>query len=306
MSIKVLWRLAGILIALASGAYFISYARSHILDIPESISKIENIFFFGISILLWCANIMLGALIWRRILRDLGSKLAVGRSIEIYALAQFGKYLPGNVTHHIGRVVLAKQAGVTVRATTYSMIIELLWSIGAGAGVALLGLVYIKTADSAISSVTLILLIFLVIILPSIGVWFVNKFLPAVAERLTGGGKMILPGLHTMVWCSLGFVGSFLILGLILEIQAKFIFDVEGRHLLVFSGAFALSWIAGYVTPGAPAGLGVREAVLVSVLSPVLGGGTAVGLSLALRLATVLGDGVCFLSALTMRKLQQN
>jgi uncharacterized membrane protein YbhN (UPF0104 family) len=57
---------------------------------------------------------------------------------------------------------------------------------------------------------------------------------------------------------------------------------------------FAIAWIAGYLVPGAPGGLGVREAMMVMVLSPVLGAGAAVGLSLTLRLTTTLGDAVAF------------
>lgn len=306
MSMKVLWRFAGILIAIASGGYFISYASSHVVDFPESIWDLENIFLLGVSVLLWCANIILGALIWQRILRDIGLKLEVAQCLEIYTLTQFGKYLPGNVAHHIGRVVLAKQAGITVRATTHSMLIEFLWGIGAASSMALLGLVYFNPGDNGISTITLVLLMIFTMLLPWLGVWLANTFFPGIAERLSGSGKIILPSLRTMLWCNLAFVGSFLIMGLILDLQAKFIFDVADSHLLMLVGAFALSWIAGYITPGAPAGLGVREAVLVSFLSPVLGGSTAVGLSLALRLATSLGDGVCFLFALAMHRLKPN
>lgn len=306
MSMKVLWRFAGILIAIASGGYFISYASSHVVDFPESIWDLENIFLLGVSVLLWCANIILGALIWQRILRDIGFKLEVAQCLEIYTLTQFGKYLPGNVAHHIGRVVLAKQAGITVRATTHSMLIEFLWGIGAASSMALLGLVYFNPGDNGISTITLVLLMIFTMLLPWLGVWLANTFFPGIAERLSGSGKIILPSLRTMLWCNLAFVGSFLIMGLILDLQAKFIFDVADSHLLMLVGAFALSWIAGYITPGAPAGLGVREAVLVSFLSPVLGGSTAVGLSLALRLATSLGDGVCFLFALAMHRLKPN
>jgi len=306
MSMKVLWRFAGILIAIASGGYFISYASSHVVAFPESIWDLENILLLGVSVLLWCANIILGALIWRRILRGIGFKLEVAQCLEIYALTQFGKYLPGNVAHHIGRVVLAKQAGITVRATTHSMLIEFLWGIGAASSMALLGLVYFNAGDNGISTITLVLLMIFTMLLPWLGVWLANTFFPVIAERLSGSGKIILPSLRTMLWCNLAFVGSFLIMGLILDLQAKFIFDVADSHLLMLVGAFALSWIAGYIMPGAPAGLGVREVVLVSFLSPVLGGSTAVGLSLALRLATTLGDGVCFLFALAMLRLKPN
>src|SRR3546814_8886443 len=45
---------------------------------------------------------------------------------------------------------------------------------------------------------------------------------------------------------------------------------------IFFIGAFTTSWIAGFVVPGAPAGLGVREVVLTAWLAGALPPATAV------------------------------
>jgi uncharacterized membrane protein YbhN (UPF0104 family) len=50
--------------------------------------------------------------------------------------------------------------------------------------------------------------------------------------------------------------------------------------------------LLGYVTPGAPAGLGLREGVLALGLTPVLGESEALALALVYRLVTVIADGV--------------
>lgn len=63
---------------------------------------------------------------------------------------------------------------------------------------------------------------------------------------------------------------------------------------LFFVGAFAVSWIAGFVVPGAPAGLGVRELVLTAWLGDALPATTVVVLVLALRVATTIGDAINF------------
>jgi uncharacterized membrane protein YbhN (UPF0104 family) len=57
-----------------------------------------------------------------------------------------------------------------------------------------------------------------------------------------------------------------------------------------FIGAFASSWLLGFLAPGAPAGLGVREAALALWLEPALGAPSAVLLIVLLRVATTLGD----------------
>jgi uncharacterized membrane protein YbhN (UPF0104 family) len=62
-----------------------------------------------------------------------------------------------------------------------------------------------------------------------------------------------------------------------------------------FIGAFASSWILGFVAPGAPAGLGIREAMLSAWLSGVLPPVEVVLLVVALRIATTLGDLINFI-----------
>jgi hypothetical protein len=57
-----------------------------------------------------------------------------------------------------------------------------------------------------------------------------------------------------------------------------------------FIGVMALSWIAGFVAPGAPAGLGVREGVMAVLLTPTLDNARALEVILAFRVATTLGD----------------
>jgi uncharacterized membrane protein YbhN (UPF0104 family) len=58
--------------------------------------------------------------------------------------------------------------------------------------------------------------------------------------------------------------------------------------------------VIGFVTPGAPAGLGVREAVLLLLLAHGMGAANASLLILTLRIATTLGDMLCFVIGLAM------
>jgi uncharacterized membrane protein YbhN (UPF0104 family) len=79
------------------------------------------------------------------------------------------------------------------------------------------------------------------------------------------------------------------------------VFGATESHLLIGISLFAAGWIAGFLTPGAPAGLGVRDAILLAGLTPLYGGREAVGITLVLRLVTTVGDGIGFLLATLAR-----
>jgi glycosyltransferase 2 family protein len=65
----------------------------------------------------------------------------------------------------------------------------------------------------------------------------------------------------------------------------------SGQGVLIV-GAMALSWACGFVTPGAPGGLGVRESSLLLILSPFIRVELLMTAILLHRLVSILGDVV--------------
>jgi hypothetical protein len=63
----------------------------------------------------------------------------------------------------------------------------------------------------------------------------------------------------------------------------------------------AAGWLAGYLTPGAPAGLGVREVVVTTLLTPHTGATIAVSASLLWRLTALFTDIVILGAAVALR-----
>jgi hypothetical protein len=66
-------------------------------------------------------------------------------------------------------------------------------------------------------------------------------------------------------------------------------------------GAYVLAWLAGLVTPGAPAGVGVREAVLYWLLRDITGHAELITTILLGRAVTVGGDLLFFVGATLAR-----
>jgi uncharacterized membrane protein YbhN (UPF0104 family) len=60
----------------------------------------------------------------------------------------------------------------------------------------------------------------------------------------------------------------------------------------------------GYVVPGSPGGLGVSEAMMVVLFTPLTGAAVAAGLAVSMRLTTLLGDALTVLLGVLGRRMQ--
>ena len=92
--------------------------------------------------------------------------------------------------------------------------------------------------------------------------------------------------LYLLFFCALGEMTVAVLYG----ITDRWVWSVSGP----FTVAYTAAWFIGYITPGAPGGLGMREAALVVPLGPSLGEATALSVSAGLRCLTILGDLLLF------------
>ena len=67
----------------------------------------------------------------------------------------------------------------------------------------------------------------------------------------------------------------------------------SGMSLLLSVGGYAFAWSVGFLVVFAPGGLGVREVVLVTTLTPLVGAGTATAVALVSRGVTTASDLIC-------------
>ena len=65
-----------------------------------------------------------------------------------------------------------------------------------------------------------------------------------------------------------------------------------GFDTAAVAATLAGAWVVGFVIPGASAGIGVREAAVILLLSPALGAGDAAVIAAIYRLVTAGGDAL--------------
>jgi uncharacterized membrane protein YbhN (UPF0104 family) len=69
------------------------------------------------------------------------------------------------------------------------------------------------------------------------------------------------------------------------------------------AAALAGAWIVGFVIPGASAGIGVREAAVILLLSPAVGAANAAVIATIYRIVTAGGDALLAGSGGLVRRL---
>ncbi|QJB55674.1 YbhN family protein [Pseudodesulfovibrio sp. zrk46] len=230
---------------------------------------------------------LLLALGWHRLLFHLHSALPVFDSLYIYTRTSIAKYLPGNVGHFVGRNLVASRFGLSHRAVAASSLLEVLCQIAAALSICVwLELPFAMPLPPVVS--------FLITVLALLA-------FPVVVLRLLKRKQLedtddiaYLPFWRSITLVCIGDAVFFLSGGAILYMLAV----NAGIDLPVgmwdFMPVYAVSWFLGLVTPGAPAGVGVREAVMITMLEPALGPADALAIAVLFRIATTVGDILFF------------
>ena len=202
---------------------------------------------------------------------------------SIYALTQIYKYLPGNIFHFVGRQLAVRRLGYRDGIIANASLIEML-SLAMTAGLCILAAGNFTLGEilkllnlTARQWQYLGLVVALTLVSISIVVWYFRK--SGIRINAVSFLKLLLLHLCHFILASVG---------MLLILRGLDIAEASFFPVLII---YALAWILGTAMPGASAGIGVREAVIVALGYGLLATNLAVA-ALALRILTVSADAV--------------
>lgn len=228
-----------------------------------------------------------GMLSWRAVLADLGSPLPARAAARILFVGQLGKYVPGSVWPIMAQMEMSRDVGVPrIRAAAASLIWMAVSVVAAGL-VALLCLPALAGAGGGDYALLLLTIpVGALCLHPGV----LNRLLalclrllrrPPLDQQVTGRGMLVVTGWWLVGW-------------LIFGTQAVVLtYAVAGGGLRIVplaAGGFALATVAGFLFVVAPAGAGVREAVLVLVLGTAMSTTQAAVVAVLSRLVATGAD----------------
>ena len=234
-------------------------------------------------------------LVFTRVLS--GRSIPFSAAMPVYTQSNLYKYIPGNVFQYVGRNQLAADMDIShvdvACATVLDIFFCVLWTavisaVLLGGRIAELfgrygrGLLIAAVVGAAVIAAAAVLC----------RLKFSERFMNYISRYSKAFEKakrpMLLRGafyyfLQNAVSASMYFVCLLLIIP-----------QAGAKELVMLTGAFMFAWIIGFVTPGAPGGIGIREGVMIFVC-----GGSypdrIVLFVLVMRIASVFADVAAFI-----------
>lgn len=210
----------------------------------------------GASAIFAAANVLF-ARGWT-ILADADEIMSPSQAQGIYGRGVLTKYLPGSIFQYISRQIGGQRAGLQTAVLVKASIDEALIHVAASLWLAAL---LMMAGDRPLLAC-------------GAGIGLMGALCLAKSRPL-----------RAMVMQLLAFAGF----GLASVITAASLFPENGQWLF-FGGIFLTAWLAGFLIPVAPGGLGVREAALLALSGAMIPAPEALAAVLALRVSSIVGD----------------
>ena len=218
-------------------------------------------------------------------------KITYTKVLHVYTQANLYKYLPGNVMHYVGRNQLAIEENLTHTSVAITSMLEIICLAAVGAMLSLIlafDPLFQWLGQYPPSSVWLF--VGGVFLLLAIGFFLIKT---KISKKLRKFRKII----HSQKGVFMLFRTSLVMaIGLLLNGIAFFVLlrisipEITNAGQII--GIYVLAWLMGFITPGAPGGLGIREAVMTMFLGSYLPSETILTTLIVSRVISIAGDVV--------------
>lgn len=249
--------------------------------------------FLGGAVLYAFSKFLIG-FAWHKLTVFMGNTdIDLNDNLKIFARTQIAKYIPGNIFHLAGRHAVCKSLGFTHGGLAGAAVYEFVGVITAAGLIAIAGLILWEFRIDQIRLIMLLATIVLAGLAPALLNFLSGriKFLNDLTVRNKTYGEIFftLSGIY-FLYLLFFIISGVIFYALILLFGGQGFSTPIGPVITIY----ALSWVIGYITPGASGGMGVREAVIIAFLSGIVGEPASILVALTLRLITIIGDFLVF------------
>jgi len=246
---------------------------------------------------------LFGSWIWNKILDALGLPLFPLQAMYIHLISNLSKYVPGLIWPYVGKALLAARNNIPVNLVLMSIIWEFTF-VGLGG---LAWLIFSLPFCNFLHPLNRFILWFEILGLTFLGltIYFLPKIMAGIIRIFNLWNSHFLGTILVKTdWRKIRllflyvFLGwGFFIAGFVLLIPFNISAPLDLARLIF---AFVSSFLIGLIFFLVPLGLGIREATLISLLSPDLNALSVFEVSILFRLVMIVGE---VLSALLLMAL---
>ena len=238
-------------------------------------------------------GILLAGLNFRALVRNV-SGITTPRplALAVYTESNVYKYIPGGVMYVAGRNRLAVEIEKLSHAKV--ALATILEGVGMVIGVVVVAVVF--SFDYSVQYVRDMDILPLIIAIVGALALVVVVIIYCLRHRIGGGIKKLTANMETInffvIAKRVGFSIMLMFLYSVTFLATLIVLGQEMTFELGFAiiGLYLLSWLAGFLTPGAPSGIGVREVVMMMFLGDFVNVTILTTAMVMHRVLTVVGD----------------
>ena len=256
------------------------------------INPIFNRTFLWVEVLIiaifYAGTLFLVATGWKKILILLTKKNLSSEFTWVWLKSNIYKYLPGNVFNYVDRQIVANKMGISHQELIQSNIVETILIISTSILISSSILLFMYDFDmNEYFSFFNITYIYVGLVLFAGVLLYFYKY----------KNIKVTDYWQSMLLYALFFIG----IGIIAYYIVNYQMNIKISFLLI-TAIYTFAWLVGFITPGAPGGIGVRESVFIFLSHGLLGEADAVVLSAMLRIISLIGEVMLFALASKMLK----
>jgi len=260
------------------------------LKLSKEFSKIDlksihfNAYFLLLSFMFVSLWFSLFSLAYKFILSRMNESISLLNSMRIISISTFGRYIPGKVWSTVGRTILADRLGISKRRSFTALIIETFYLVLTGLTFFTISYKYMYEKS------TFLLLLFpatyflISLVKPDIFISIMNFFLrkfkkERIEIHISIKDSFVLNGIYMVMWLGFGLQFLFLVKSLGISMNPIFLVSI-----------YPVSWVLGFIVLIIPSGLGIREGVMVFLLSHSISNSMALTISILSRIQMILSE----------------
>lgn len=282
-------------IVIAVAGYF--YWREFVSNEKDFLWAFSDIDYYllTLSLVLFLFSYVVDCFMWKYLLADEGSRAKISFVDIFYIVFTSGlfRYIPGRIWTYLAQFSLFCKFGVSKTKVFYINAVSIIQTVFLSFYLLVVFSFHYLEMPIGMALPFAALLFFVNLIFIYFGSHVVNNFFFLVGKLSRLEFQPINTTPKIMAAVQVIFLGSWFLAGIAVYLLANGLgLSVSPVDTVAVVASMCISWVAGSLAVLVPAGLGVREGVMLLMLKPVLTVEAALILPVATRLLMLLAEGI--------------
>ncbi len=234
-----------------------------------------NLFNLATAIFISFVAYLFNVLSWHLLTKALSFRISFRDNLKVWTFSNLARFIPGKIWQYPSRILLLSEEKVNNFVSGAATIIEILLNFSSASIVVSLSFLLWKFPKELTSHYFLLIIfmtvpLFIIFLFNNKSLFFFGQLFRKITHREITGLEKIKVSYFKIFPLLIIFALRFCITSVFLLFLIKSFVQISFVNYIFILGVSTFSWLLGYISFFSPAGLGVAEISLATLLSPIV------------------------------------